>query len=453
MTTHVCRDFLTVDSDNGKNQTIYLTSLFLYEVMNFTIIGATNFDLPSFQVSSGVSASINLGPGFEDHVLLPGGHSVTPGDYINSRILTLRSVDNSMVNSGLFRIINTGSFSGSATLQIDYRSPDSPPSETNLKWGVYEKESTVTMFQGGNGNNENKYQTTGTSSVGSRIILQSSASPQWQVRLCYESVVETVISDSLGSFVSIAPGMSGTINGDFISGSEQLHGLSWFDSSIDAYLGSTTGFDADTTTSTANRRYYFWANETVSPGSFVLWCRLPTSTSAAWAAFGFCEDETMPLPPNTIQRMFTFGRSQINIRQSIPRWGTYPTKGDSTVVGFSLKNRPILGGISCWTPVRYTAATVPGSSAHPFYSGFQKDNPVVNATELMSNDVYVGTANRLNANSVAKFDYEARRLGRFPLAKAGRTEFGEYTTSTDTGKSWIHLYDGIYMPWSGSTLP
>jgi hypothetical protein len=39
-----------------------------------------------------------------------------------------------------------------------------------------------------------------------------------------------------------------------------------------------------------------------------------------------------------------------------------------------------------------------------------------------------------------------------PFVRQGRTNFGNYTLTTDVGKSWQHLVNGVYITWGGPAV-
>ncbi len=56
---------------------------------------------------------------------------------------------------------------------------------------------------------------------------------------------------------------------------------------------------------------------------------------------------------------------------------------------------------------------------------------------------------------IPTFILEPRRIGKFPIARLGRSNIGDFTicTNVDNNKTWIHLMNGIYLPWYGLILP
>lgn len=458
MTIFTSRDFETLNVD-GPSATMYALSLFLHHVMDWSIVGNTQFNITGSQlfVTSGTNASINLDPGFEDFVLFPSGtYEPTIGDVTASYILVLKSTEHPRMNSGLFRFLGTGSFSGSTALQIDYRSTqDPPPQSASLDWAVYRSESHLESFVISTSPNTGVVGYHGAyPATTSKIILQSPHSSSWQVRLCRETDLDENTHATVLTRMSIAPGFGGNSRGDFQILGDHLHSVQFFNTEDSQYGGGVVGWDMDIT---SVKRLYLWGEQDNTPGSFIMFGRSTVLSSTdfhAWSAFGFCEDETQPLPSLTIQRMFTMGNSN-NINagaQGIPFWETGASSGNRGVIGFGLSKLPVIGGVATWTTLQSDPSVGPGGS-HPIYSLLGKDNEYLNATELIPNDVWIGVANKSMNSNDPRYQFEPRRLGRFPLARMGRENFGDFTVTSDADHSWIHMFDGVYLPWSGTVTP
>ena len=462
MAIHICRDFLTLAGSTFPKTNLYLVTLFLYGTLGFTQVGQTGFT--GYQLGLGVSGSINMGVGNELAVALPTSSYVVSTSDVN-RILVLRSDVNPRFNSGLFRITSVNTSSN--WVFIDYRSSDNPPAETNtLTWHVFKDESTFTVSGGENGSvSVGHYHSYGSATC-NRIVLQSPHTSSWQVRLCYEGTVNDRFSGSVA--FTIAPGISGTVAGDFASGSydtsapggEHLHGPLWFDVSSQLYRGSVVGFDCVLGNSMADSagaqvRFYAWG-DSVS-GSAVFVDRNVTSANDAWAAMGMCEDEETPLPPKTAQRLFAFGKASDQNTTPNIWWNNGPAavRNANTAVAFGLRNKPVscvlspyqfIGGV----PTGQSAATSPRSSPNA------ADAWLLNATEVYGVEVYAGTEETGNTYSLwptsAIFEYDPRRMGRFPIARAGRENHTVWSTSSDVNKQWFHAKNGVFFPWSGPAV-
>ena len=465
MTVYISRDFQMI-SGQTASKCLYLAAMFLRSVMNFSVVGQTNLNIDSHRLASGSSGSLNLGSTFEDHFMFPSG-SYSAGLSDINKILVLKSVDNPKINSGLFRIIATGSFSGSTTLQVDYRSTDNPPIESgSLEWAVYNSETSFTVFTGDNGTPNVQYGTRGSASA-SRIIMQTPHSSSWQVRLCREADQDSSPFE-LGWTTqrTVTVGVGGDTSGDFPIRGEHNHMPMWNDTFDDNLDGSAPGWVGN---NNGDWRLYFWGEdgEVTFGGGFVFFARttltIDSTNNHNWCAFGTCEDETYPLPPRTSQRLFSFGTRDIgnSATQGKPFWDTCinaTITGGQALMCIGLRTNPspepVQGGTSLYTYARTNPASSDSqSTAHPIFRTQQADNEYLGATELVTVEVTSGVRLTSNIANEIRFRGEPRRLGRFPIARAGRQNFGQFTVTSDSDHSWIHLIEGIYLPWSGSNLP
>lgn len=249
---------------------------------------------------------------------------------------------------------------------------------------------------------------------------------------------------------TIAPGFGGDSIGDFQPGGQHLHGALFFNTSTVNYAGTVAGINP--VDSNGMCRYYFWGED--STGSTVIITRnVDTGNSANnIAAFGLPEDEQYPDDPQAVRRLFVYGcdnifdggKGDVNFRS-----GFAQTIGH-TVVGFGYSGQPIVGGVS---PMGYISGQQLQGDG-PRFSGNGSDNPIIALTELLTVDIVLGTWDASDfAGQNQNLILEPRRLGRFPIARMGRSNFGNWTTSTDANRTWFHTLNGVYMPWRGSILP
>lgn len=444
MTLHVCRDFLTVGNPTTVYQpysSLYLLACFLRGVLGYVHVGNTNFaiDGATLLKGSGAAGTLNQGAGNE-FAFSPNGYTVSSADI--DRVLAIKSVGNPMVNSGLFRVVAVDV--GNNWLILNYRSGDFPPVETGLTWRLFASGTVaVASFLAGANGTAGTYQSQG-SATASRVILQSPHSSGWQVRLSVESSVETA---STTTTTSIAPGLGGNLAGDFPVAGQHLHGPLYFNTNDANYLGSACGWSPASTASGGQYRVYIWGDD--STGSVVAVARNVFGGSNAWCAFGLCEDEELPLPPKSAQRLFVFGSTSRSagfpgsVSWSFGNSSSFLQSG----MGFGLSNQPI-------SAIASTYYNLVGSGGHIRNDTSAGDNPYLAATELLPVDVIVGTLDQ-PANGVQGqyLQLEGRRLGRFPIARLGRSNYGSFMTSTDVSRTWIHVLDGIFLPWQGAILP
>jgi hypothetical protein len=447
--------------------------------MGWSIVGSTNFDLTgsAYLVSSGSSGSLNLGAGqewwFEPEF---GIHTF---DHVEDmdRILVLRSDANPMLNSGLFRIKSVNS--GSSSFAIDYRSPEHPPLESgSLTWYVFRSEGTdrseIPAFNR-TGNGSGNYEASGSSAQNSRIIFQSPTSASWQVRYCIEDTNNLSSTDGIGGCpVTIAPGFGGTSIGDYQVKGPHLHGAMHYDTNNVDYQTSTAGFFV-TNADSAQFRFYAWGEDTF-PGAMVFVSQNVETAYSAWAAFGFCEDESPPLPPKTEHRLFMWGAIQNSSPNNAPiTWETRRQASDqahgNTMIGLDIWDRVCLGNVATWCFLhgqtstsfspRLITANLPALKA--------RDSTVTNKVELLPVDVMVGTWDNRQATLPTRkstFRLSGRRVGRFPIARFGHgyghggggdsasnATGGDFTLIEGNTDDWLHTVDGVYLPYSGTLLP
>jgi hypothetical protein len=448
VSVHICRAFPFGAVANIPELMQYYQAIFLHSVMGWTQVGHTNFNVSgSFKLASHPSASINLGAGQEYQVSVPSGiYTASLNDV--GRLIALRSDANPRLNSGLFNVVGVN-VPGNAWI-LQYQSTQIPPAEVNtVRWAIYN--ATPASGSSFSGNASSGYLGSGSSAACSRIVLQSPMSSSWQVRLCLEPNISAGVVPR--SQQSIAPGFGGTSIGDFQVGGEHLHTGMWWNSASDD-LNATPGLTTSRQGATSTSGYFFmWGEQDTTLGSFVAACRPfgvgQQSNRFAWAAFGFCEDET-DLPSRTSMRLFTFG--DLNDGQSSNGgmgWDWPSTTNVCMGVSYGENRQPILGGPA---PLAYNDPT---EGTHPIFNGNAADSPFIGATELIPVDYVTGNRKRAytaDASQPGLFRFEARRLGVFPLARMGR-DIGDLTTSTDTGATWMHLRDGVWLPWSGSFNP
>jgi hypothetical protein len=424
--------------------TFYLLSLFLRRVLNFSVVGQTNFNIDNatYTLASGANGSFNLGVGFQFN-FSPNGYTAQVSDI--GRILVVRSNSNPLQNSGLFRI--TGINTSNNSWVLNYRSGDSPPVETGLQWSLHPKDD-LTWSSGGNGAASPAYLGR-TSATCSRIILQSPHVSGWQVRITYEpSITGTT---AVKTQLTFAPGIGGDSVGDFPVAGSHLHGPLFFNSESRNYTGLVVGLNP----SLANGqvRYYIWGDD--QTGSVVIITRQVDSAAncTGWSLFGMPEDEEYS-SDITIRRLFVLGCDVIaNSGPSILGWGTGPQQ----VIGFSgiafgYSGQPI----SCATSTYCRLAGQSVASNGPRYHVNASDGVFIAQTELQTVDLIAGTWDHGEFGSLSQaqvFVLEPRRLGRVPIARLGRSNFGDWVTSTDSTRTWLHVGTGIFMPWMGSILP
>lgn len=454
MTIHICRDFV---SDAAQPESaLYLTAAFMFGVLWFTQVGQTNFNMSgSYQVTAGHSASINMGAGNERAVAIPTGtHTVSSSDV--GRILALRSSANPRHNSGLFRVTSVNT--GSNWLFVDYRTTQDPPAETNaLSFKLFLSESSFVPVSSNNAGAANTYRGNNSSTT-SRVILQSPHSSSWQVRLTYESPADSAAVVSLATH---APGFGGNSSGDFPTGSydvatvvEHLHGPLWFNTSVGTFYRGTVAamqFSNVLQDVSSRVRFYSWGDD--STGTCVFAIRQMSSSYAdGWYSLGMADDDDYELPPRTSQRLFAFGKYTSPI--TAIRWTSAPQAStpDLTGVAYGLNMKPVSCAMAqlCYVGGQSESLNVNGIKGESVAT----DNALLGETELQSVELYAGTLDSnydvfTNAATQGVFEFDPRCMGRFPIARLGRQNFADWTLTSDVSSSWLHLDNGVFLPWQG----
>lgn len=453
MTLHVCRDFLTsgiLTNMFMPHQCLYYTAMFCRAILNYTVVGQTNFNLDgaTLRIASGAAGSLNQGS-TDMYAFAPNGYTVSADDI--NRILAVRSPGHPMVNSGLFRI--TGVDTVNNWFYIDYRSGDTPPAETGMSWVLYEHESVFMANLNTTGNGSSTEYAGRGSATQSRIILQSPHSTAWQVRIAVENSADYDSSTgAVGPVVTTAPGYGGNSAGDFPVAGQCLHSALYFNKRIQELKGGAVGWVPNAPGGNTQSRIYMWGDDVT--GTFVGAARqVVMSDSDSWFAFGLPEDEEIPLPPKNVQRLFAIGASgTINGGRNGIYWNTGPVNTDTrSGVAFGLSNQPI----SCIFSIYVPLVNVQWSSRPARNTLTAGDNPYLASTELLTVDLLAGTHDNMYlADGNERYVLEGRRLGRAPFMRMGRANYGYFQIApTLDGNTWLHMSDGVYLPWKGAILP
>lgn len=431
MTLHISRDIIERSpSDNAMG--LYWIALFLRYVLGYTLVGQTNFNTTA--VASGTAASINLGPNNEFGVLIPSGQYVLSGADI-SRLLVLKSSAFPQQNSGIFRIVSVDTNQNIA--YIDYSTTTRPPVEISaVTWTVCETETKFSFSTGANAGPG--YRSNGIATT-SRIILQSPHSSGWQVRLCRESVTD--VTNGL-PVTTVTPGLGGDSNGDFPVAGQHTHHFLYHNVSNTVYRNTTPGTDKNN--ANTQSRIYLWGDDVT--GSCVFTSRAGGTSADGvrtnWLLFGLCEAETTPLPSLDSYRLFTIG----SISAQSPTAITFSTDYGVNFMGgsgFGLGNSPVSACFAIYA--KLTGQTVVNTG--PKNQATASDNVFTGKTELQTVDVLVGTYDNYDSvlgESVLRL--EPRRIGNAPFTRLGRL-IGDFVPSADG--QWIHLQNGVWMPWGG----
>lgn len=299
-------------------------------------------------------------------------------------------------------------------------------------WYLYDKDINCPVAGGNNTGGNNEYRGNGNSTT-PRIILQSPHAAAWQVRICVETN-----TDSLSNFnvdlVTYCPGFGGNVSGDFQIGGKHLHGALFWDSST-AGFNTCTGLGDNAGTGPQYRCTMVGDD---GGQAFNLVCRRPadaTTPESVMCTFGIPDNEPAPLPLDNTERLFALGNGAGNnvgngrMNQCALSVGSYVNT--NRIQGASFHFVPISCSPSLWTYLNPV-----NQQASPYYDGSAGDSPFTSATELTSVDLVVGVVHTWNdVDNTVRLPYYPRVIGNLPFARAGRTNFPEYSLTTDNG-SW-----------------
>lgn len=493
MSIHLCRDFITQGNASSPGTTMYATAIFLFHVLGFDFIQHRNFPLQSSSYEKGgttvlsgniLFASINSGSATGYQVMIPTASYLVSSADLN-RILALKSDNFPKANSGLFRI--TSASISDNFLTIDYRvnTGTLPPTDDRLRWRIYEQESIVKSTWSSGSNTPTQVLATGSSlrfgyrtwdagSAGSlpasasRVILQSPDDSKWQVRLALESDYD-VKSGSCQTGLTFAPGFFTSTPPYEAPGFKELHGPLYFNSSASLYQGTAVGPGPAMIGSqwtTGSWRILMWGDD--ETGTLVIVNRGLTLNASGWAAFGLPEDDhlypTIAPDPNTMKRLFTMG--------SANAVGTLNWRSDFVTASINLppnvncvvwgdNEQPILAALSTYADVfnqttHFRNITQAGTSS---FGGY---------TEVIDVEILAGLFDTTQSTLTSSvYQFQPRRVGRFPLARLGSGKFGgipssvgfaTWSHSSDvhvdagTGPQWLHTEGGIFLPWEGPAI-
>lgn len=459
MARYTLRDFpiQTSTSGSGSEAQAYLLAIFLRRVLGYSLVGHTNFNIETIGTlllasgtGAGNRAGINFGAGAVYEVSIPVGvRAVSAGDI--GRILVLKSTANPLHNAGLFLI--TGVNTTDNRYVIDWRSADSPPAEAadSMDWWLYAADANRPAA-GATNASTNQYRGNGTSAT-PRIVLQSPHASGWQVRICVET--STDAGNTVTNQWTACPGFGADSAGDFQAGGRHLHAAQWYNTSVISNTSGvvTPGMGHGTTATTW--RFTVVGDDTGQ--SVVVICRkVSTGTNHGMLVLGIPDNEPAPLPtPDPVHRLFMWGQSN---QGSAGAWSNNisftPGLYNGTALGqglaMGLLGQPIALTPSCWTYL---------NGGNPFADSLASDSPYSSTTELFTVDLVTGTVQNwvdglfvASSGSKIAMPLEVRTLGTMPWLRHGRSNFTAFTLTSDAGKSWYHLSNGVYLQWGGPAV-
>lgn len=448
MTIHICRDFHNYNNTIYQYElSAYALAIFLYEIMQYTIVGSTNFDIATtpgtWRRGGGTGASINQGVASEYAVAIPSGqYTVTTADI--NRTIALRSGGNPRSNSGLFHI--TAVDTGNNWVYVDYRSPDDPPVESGIAWAIYNNEESITFSEGDNNAGGGQYETQGASASASRIIFESPGT--WQVRLCNEGPTD---ESNMRVEFSVTTGTGGDSRGDFQAGGEHCHINQYYNSNNPNYLNYLCGLGRQ---QDCPNRIYIWGD--TDADAVVIISRDAGGGADSICVFGMTEDEEIPLAPKLAQRTFVFGNVDFAAGLTLNS-GMNQNDGGTGGSAFGLALRPVSCVLASYAEVTQSTngngSYYDQSTGAPYFRTYRADSTFTGKTEFHHLEVMAGTWDAMRFigqnPSVAA---ECRRIGTCPIIRVARSNIGNFQVTTDTARSWMHTENGIYAPWGGPKI-
>lgn len=441
MAYHLSRDYNPESSGYTINKfhisAFYQATLFLYTVLNYSIVGQTNWNISAspFIVAQGLTsnnqgAGINFGDSAKYEVSIPISiRTVSLSDI--GRILVLKSSNNPTKNSGLFKILNINSTDN--RLIIDYRSNDTPPAEVNtMDWWIYEKETSLSSSFNNDGYNILGY--AGGNASNSKIILQSPHASGWQVRFC----VEPITFNSVLPNISIAVGYDGNSNGDFLINGNHSHISQFLNSNPSGgYINSVPGFghanaiDRLTMAGDDTGQSFFAFTRSISNGEII--------------SFGIPDNENQS-PSSDASRLFCYAKAPVGTNADNDSIAL--RLGQNLNVGTSYKDgAPLLCGFATYCSIDGYNNSLLSSNA--------SDCPFTNSTEILPVEIWAGITADITLSKTQAlntiYSINPMFMGTVPFIRIGRANFGNFTTTSDVNKSWLHIKNGIYLQYSGPT--
>lgn len=325
---------------------------------------------------------------------------------------------------------------------IDYRSNGNPAlveANDTVPWYLYERD-TLAPISGNDNTNVNGYRSNGNSTT-PRIILQSPHATGYQVRICNESFTYTINTNSpINGVITVVPGFNGDSVGDFPVAGNHLHSTLFGDyanigDNLSFAVGNSMGNAFGATAGNLQFRYTLIGDDTgqtfsifgrrlvnaVFPNSFLL-------------TFGIPDNEPSPLPIKDVQRLFTLA----NIASD---QNSNPANNISLFVGNGNSSQ-LCNGAAFWdspvacNPCMLAYVTGNNQFAGPASDAQASDCPITSSTELITVDLISGAyPNYQHSGTSFALQLAPRYMGTVPLIRFGRTNFGDFTLTTDAA-SW-----------------
>lgn len=328
-----------------------------------------------------------------------------------------------------------------------------PPIEAtdSMNWYLYASDANAPANGANNTSASGSYRGNGDSTT-PRLILQSPNSLGWQVRICNE----TTTDQTNCAPITFIPGFGGNASGDFAVAGRHLHAPLFYNSNSSVYIGGAPGCGDSSGTTSISYRHTIIGDDGYGLG-VTMFGRRPgnaTNPKSFYVSFGLPEVNPPLIPANNEARLYCIGSGLGNDFLNDASWyfgnsTTFSNFAQGVTVqetGDTTSPIPISAGVSLLTYVSGVAQT-----ASPIFDGSAADNPWLGATELISVDVIAGTVNGWGGGTAFPIS-QGRFMGTIPHIREGRSNFGEYTLTHDTNRSFQHMRRGMYIFWGGPPL-
>jgi hypothetical protein len=447
MTIHLCRNLSSLSSSLSPATGMYFLSIFMHHTLGYRYKSSINFNITS---SSFLKASFNQNVPFtylasitdiDTSVLIPPAVYALSDNDVN-RILALKSDNNPRHNSGLFRITSVDVGTNKAT--IDYQSTELPINDSSLTWRIYASEHEVTSSWVTSSNGSVGGYTSHNDSSCSRLMLEKDN--YLFARLCLED--SSMVLGNIPAGCSITVGANDRLGlPEFERELGFLNGPLYFDTTSSLYQGTAIGLNTRmNSTSWTSGKFSFTAIGDDVNGTTLAFCKNEDFVTGgnSLVCFGYPAEFSNEILPkkDIINHLFIAG-------------GTTQTQEITVRSGFSADSH--LQGLA-WSGMNTLAPCILSqySDSRNIVPSIRSlttanKNQFNNMTEVYNVDLVVGTL-KSNLSPIAEsiFRFTPKVLGTLPFLKIGRTNYANWSLTPD--KSMYHLFNGIFIDWSGSML-
>lgn len=253
-------------------------------------------------------------------------------------------------------------------------------------------------------------------SPSSRIILQSPHASGWQVRMSTEPRFANL------PVATITTGFNGNSAGDFPPGAPSTNLTSFFDvNSVRTGLyGNMTPGGGEINTAISRLTM-------VGDGygrSVFVYTR--SGTNNGILKFGIPENEPVPTPANE-HRIFSYGSTNNAVAFSYVFGGIALRLGASANTGTAFRTIPRMCTLTSWANLDGVSLT------SPMFSGNAGDSVFTSSTEVLPIEIWSGAVADvgLTTGVTPPFVFDPVYMGTAPFIRVGRSNFGNFTLSTE----------------------